>query len=137
MSDADLDVDDDPGQKESLSCSSSVQPNAVALTCSSSVQPNAVALKGDCFIEFEDLKQQADQNVVANERVFNEIGMHCQIMDKAHSDLGSLVHKLRDDRVKLADFASFNVAKVFMRDKHPEVNPSLSTSSSSTSSSSS
>jgi hypothetical protein len=42
-------------------------------------------------------------------------------MDKAHSDLGSLVHKLRDDRVKLADFASFNVAKVFMRDKHPEV----------------
>ena len=83
---------------------------------------NDVALQGSVVIDFEELVKQADPKVVDNEKLFNEIGRHCSIMDKAHSDLGSIVYKLRAAKVKLADFASFNVAKAYMRDKHPEVN---------------
>jgi ABC-type Zn2+ transport system substrate-binding protein/surface adhesin len=89
---------------------------------SSACQRNDVALQGSVVIDFEELVKQADPKVVDNVKLFHEIGEHCSIMDKAHSDLSSIVLKLRAARVKLADFASFNVAKVYMRDKHPEVN---------------
>ena len=98
-------------------------PNGAALeeNASSSSFSQQLQPPSNAYIDFDHLVREADPKVVQNEHLFNQIGLHCQTMDKAHSDLGALVVQLRDAKVKLADFASFNVAKAYMRDKHPRV----------------
>ena len=78
------------------------------------IQPSGAAMD----IDFESLVQQADPLVVQNRQAFQDIGEHCRTMEQAHSDLGCIVRRLRDQGIVLADFASFNVAKMYIQYTH-------------------
>jgi hypothetical protein len=92
-----------------------IQPSGAAMD----IQPSGAEIN----IEWESLVQQADPLVVQNRKAFEEIGEHCRTMEQAHSDLGSIVRRLRSQGIVLADFASFNVAKMYIQYMHARVRP--------------
>jgi len=98
-----------------------IQPSGAAMD----IQPSGAAMgiqpSGD--INFESLVLEADPLVVQNRQDFEDIGEHCRTMEQAHSDLGCIVRRLRDKGIVLADFASFNVAKMYIQSRHQFVRP--------------
>jgi hypothetical protein len=98
-----------------------IQPSGAAMD----IQPSGAAMgiqpSGD--INFESLVLAADPLVVQNRQDFENIGEHCRTMEQAHSDLGTIVRRLRNKGIVLADFASFNVAKMYIQSRHKFVRP--------------
>jgi hypothetical protein len=73
-------------------------------------------------VDYDQLVREADPQIVGNMQLFNEIGEHCKAMDSAHQDLGVIVRSLRAQKIQLKDWASFNLAKFYIRQTHPKIN---------------
>ena len=74
------------------------------------------------FLEFDTLVADADAKVVSNQHLFADIGKSCKIIEKSHADIGGIVRQLYGFGIKLNDWSSFEVAKWYLKQGHPQIN---------------
>ena len=70
------------------------------------------------FLDWDTIRANADQNVVANPSEFYEIGKGCIAIDDARYKLRDVVLSLRSKKITLTDWSSFQVAKGYIQETY-------------------